>query len=198
MQSGKKNTSPDAVGFLDGLKTYHTVQQPKKVITKNTRNVLRWFGNKGVEMETTGQPVMKQNQISSLICKCGTEKFCREWGENLPKHCHSQAERWVHHWDIAEGKLVRKKAVGSKSLACRHTSVFDFYFYFFPPKKCMYCFDLISIEIREKAQRFVYRISGLQAQLSTAFITLLHIQWNEASEAGKSLKACGRSILCEH
>lgn len=40
----------------------------------------------------------------------------------------------------------------------------------------MYSFDLISIEIQEKAQQFVYRISGLQAQLSTAFIALLHIQ----------------------
>lgn len=40
----------------------------------------------------------------------------------------------------------------------------------------MYSFDLISIEIQEKAQQFVYRISDLQAQLSTAFIALLHIQ----------------------
>lgn len=46
----------------------------------------------------------------------------------------------------------------------------------FFPKKCMYSFDLISIEIQEKAQQFVYRISGLQAQLSTDFIALLHIQ----------------------
>lgn len=72
------------------------------------------LGTKEWKTEVRGQPVMKQNQISSLNCKSKTEKLCREQGEKSFQKFSQTSESWMYHSGRAEGKLVMKKAVGSK------------------------------------------------------------------------------------
>lgn len=93
--------------------TSHCVTPPQKKMLQRIPGMgSDGLGTKEWKTEVRGQPVMKQNQIS-LNCKSKTEKLCREQGENLSKRSHK--ERAGSHLGSTEGKLVMKKALGSKS-----------------------------------------------------------------------------------